>query len=240
MENFDYVVQVQQLIEKIASTQHEQIKQVSQLLADNIRGNHIIHVFGTGHSMLSAQEIFGRAGGLGNVNAILDPEVTEIFGAKRASKIEQLSGLADIIYDNYEINATDIMIVISNSGRNSLPIEMALRAKAEGLTVIALTNVTQSSNQTSRHPSGQRLYEIADINLDNCIPTGDGVITYGDVLTGPVSTIANCVLLHTCICEALALLHAEGFDLPVLQSQNVDGANNDAIYAKYTGRVKHY
>lgn len=240
MANFDYLVQVQQLIEKIESTQHEKIMDVAKLLADNIRNNHIIHVFGTGHSMLSAQEIFGRAGGLGNVNAILDPEVTEIFGAKRASKVEQLSGLADIIYENYEIQPQDLMIIISNSGRNSVPIEMALRAKREGLTVIAVTNINQSSNQTSRHPSGQRLYEIADINLDNCIPVGDGVLTYGDVLTGPVSTIANCVLLHTCVCEALAMLHAEGHKLPVFQSQNVDGANNDAIYEKYAGRVKHY
>ncbi len=240
MAHFEYINQVQDLISKIEESQKDNIKKVGKLLADNIRNDHIIHVFGTGHSMLSAQEIFGRAGGLGNVNAILDPEVTEIFGAQRASKVERLSGLADIIYENYDIKPEDLMIIISNSGRNSVPVEMALRAKREGLTVIAVTNIEQSSHQTSRHPSGKKLYEIADINLDNCIPTGDGVITYGDVLTGPVSTISNCILLHTSICEALAILHDEGFKLPVLQSQNVDGANNDAIYEKYKGRVKHY
>lgn len=240
MAQFEYVNQVQQLITKIEDSQKDKIKEVAKLIADNVRNDHIIHVFGTGHSMLSAQEIFGRAGGLGNVNAILDPEATEIFGARRASKIEKLSGLADIMYENYEIKPEDLMIIISNSGRNSVPVEMALRAKKDGLTVLAVTNIEQSSNQTSRHPSGKKLYEIADINLDNCIPTGDGVITYGNVLTGPVSTISNCILLHTCICEALAILHKEGFKLPVLQSQNVDGADNDAIYAKYEGRVKHY
>ena len=121
-------------------------------------------------------ELFARAGGLGNVNALLDPDALTSNGAQRSCALEKLPGLADIIYDSYKIEKGDIMIVTSNSGRNAVPIEMAMRCKKEGVFCIAVTNLAQSQATTSRHPSGKKLYEFADCVLDTCVPSGDALL----------------------------------------------------------------
>lgn len=237
---FEYMNHVQALFQKIHDSEKETIKQLAAKFAENIKNNRIIHTFGTGHSHMIGIELFARAGGLANVNAILDPDVLTAHGARRSGELEKLVGLADIIYDQYHIQADDIMIIISNSGRNAVPIEIAQRAKKEGVFTIALTNLAQSQKQTSRHPSGKKLYEIVDVVLDNGVPDGDSLMTVGTTLTGPGSTLASVFLLNTIVSEALKLLHAEGEELPVFQSQNVDGFNNDALYARYAGRIKSF
>lgn len=237
---FEYMNQLLGLFDKVYESEKEKIKELAVLFADNIRSNRIIHVFGTGHSHMVGIELFCRAGGLANVNALLDPDVLTSNGAQRSGAIEKLSGLSDILYDQYKIQAGDIMIITSNSGRNAMPIEMAMRAKKEGVYTIALTNLHQSQHTTSRHPSGKRLFECVDMVLDNCVPDGDGLMTIGGVLTGPGSTMSSLLILNTIVNEALQILAKEGLELPVFQSQNVDGFNNDALYAKYGDRVKHF
>ena len=160
-KNFKYMNLVDDLFEKVNKSQSENIKEVAKLFAENIKNNKIIHMFGTGHSHMMGIEMFVRAGGLANVNAMLDPDTITATGARRSGALERLSGLADVIYDTYKIEAGDIMIISSNSGRNSMPIEMALRAKSEGVYTIALTNLKQSQAAKSRHKSGKKLYEIA-------------------------------------------------------------------------------
>lgn len=237
---FEYMNHVDALFHKIYDCEKETIKHLAEQFADNIKNNRIIHTFGTGHSHMIGIELFGRAGGLANVNAILDPDVLTAFGARRSSELEKLVGLADIIYDQHHIQAGDIMIIISNSGRNAAPVEMAMRAKKEGVFTIGLTNLEQSKNQTSRHPNGKKLYELVDVVLDNGVPAGDGLMTVGSTLTGPGSTLASIFLLNTIVSEALKILHLQGEELPVFQSQNVDGFNNDALYEKYEDRVKSF
>lgn len=238
--NYEYMNKLEDLFKLIHEKEQDKINLLAQKFAENIKENRIIHTFGTGHSHMIGIELFCRAGGLGNVNAILDQDVLTSNGARRSGALEKLPGLADIIYDQYDINAGDIMIIISNSGRNAVPVEMAMRAKKEGVYVVALTNLEQSQNTTSRHPSGKRLFEIADIVLDNHVPAGDGLMTIGGVLTGPGSTMASIFILNTIVSEAMKILAEQGEELPVFQSQNVDGFNNDAIYGKYEGRVKHF
>lgn len=239
MANFTYMKHAIALLEKIDQEQREQMKQAAQWVADNIREDRMIHVFGTGHSHMIGIEMFVRAGGLANVNAILDPDVLTSNGARRSGALEKLPGLADIIYDSYDINTGDLMIVISNSGRNAVPIEMAMRAKKEGLKVIALTNLKQSEQITSRHPSGKRLFECVDLAIDSCVPFGDGMMEVGGVLTAPGSTISGAATINTIVNEAMMILAEEGHKLPVFASQNVDGFNNDDLYEKYVSRVKH-
>lgn len=240
MTNFEYSNKIIALLEKVADKNENEIKECARLFAETVKTNHIIHTFGTGHSHMIGIEMFARAGGLANVNAMLDPDTLTNFGAQRSGAMERVSGVADVIYDSYVITPGDIMIITSNSGRNAVPIEMAMRCKKEGIKVIALTNLEQSSHTTSRHASGKRLFELADIILDNCVPTGDSLMTIGGVKTGPGSTMTSVFLLDTILCEALQILAEEGCEIPVLQSQNVDGYNNDALYAKYGDRVKHF
>jgi len=229
---------VSELMDSIYETQQPIIDDLAKRFADNIKNNRIIHVFGTGHSHRIGIELFCRAGGPGTVNAILDQDVLTSNGARRSGALEKVSGISDVIFDQYNIQAGDIMIITSNSGRNAMPIEMAMRAKKEGVYTVAMTNLKQSQKTTSRHPSGKRLFECVDCVIDSCVPEGDSMMTVGKVKTAPGSTVSGVVILNTIVNEALQILAKEGCELPVFQSQNVDGFNNDAIYAKYEDRVK--
>lgn len=240
MYEFEYMNKITEVLEKSYETNKDLIKDLSVKFAENIKTGHVIHTFGTGHSHMVGIELFARAGGLGNVDAMLDPDTLTAFGAQRSGAIEKLSGLADIIYDQYNIQKGDIMIITSNSGRNAVPIEMAMRCQKEGIYTVAVTNLEQSKNTTSRHPSGKRLFECVDDIIDTAGPTGDSMMTIGSIKTGPASSITSMFLLNTIVTEAIKILDAEGIKAPVLQSQNVDGFDNDAIYKAYEGKVKHF
>ena len=240
MYEFEYMNKITEVLEKSYETNKDLIKDLSVKFAENIKTGHVIHTFGTGHSHMVGIELFARAGGLGNVDAMLDPDTLTAFGAQRSGAIEKLSGLADIIYDQYNIQKGYIMIITSNSGRNAVPIEMAMRCQKEGIYTVAVTNLEQSKNTTSRHPSGKRLFECVDAIIDTAGPTGDSMMTIGSIKTGPASSITSMFLLNTIVTEAIKILDAEGIKAPVLQSQNVDGFDNDAIYKAYEGKVKHF
>ena len=240
MYEFEYMNKITEVLEKSYETNKDLIKDLSVKFAENIKTGHVIHTFGTGHCHMVGIELFARAGGLGNVDAMLDPDTLTAFGAQRSGAIEKLSGLADIIYDQYNIQKGDIMIITSNSGRNAVPIEMAMRCQKEGIYTVAVTNLEQSKNTTSRHPSGKRLFECVDAIIDTAGPTGDSMMTIGSIKTGPASSITSMFLLNTIVTEAIKILDAEGIKAPVLQSQNVDGFDNDAIYKAYEGKVKHF
>lgn len=234
-----YIEEIQKLVDTIRETQYEKIIEVSKIFVEKIKQDKIIHIFGTGHSHMISEELFDRAGGLANINAMLDDTVTIATGARKGSKTERLSGLAEIVWDQYIIDKDDVMIIISNSGRNSVPVEMAMKAKKEGLTLIAITSLDHSKNCESRDPSGKKLFEIADIVLDNCVPGGDSLLDFNGIKSGPGSTIGGVTILNSIVAEALKVLTEEGIALPILGSQNIDGTNNEDLYAKYKDRVKH-
>ena len=240
MYEFEYMQKLTDLLHVAYEANKENIKVLARKLADNIKEDRMIHTFGTGHSHMIGIELFGRAGGLGNVNALLDPDVLTSNGAQRSSALEKLPGLADIVYDNYKIEAGDLMFVISNSGRNAMPIEMAARCQKEGVYCVAVTNLAQSQATTSRHPSGKKLYEYADLVLDTCVPSGDALLNIDGIKTGAGSSIVSMFLLNTAVSEAMQICVNEGVRPYVFQSQNVDGFDNDAIYKKYDGRVKSF
>ena len=226
-------------LKTIFDGQEKQVKETIDEVFRTLKEDKMIHVFGSGHSHMVGLELFIRAGGLGNVNAMLDQDVLTSNGAVRGSKLEQVEGLADIIWDNHVVEKGDIIIVISNSGRNAMPVEMALRGKKEGIKVIALTSLQQSKVYSSRHSSGKKLYEIADIVLDNKVIPGDGILKIGNVVTGPMSTINGMFILNTIVSEAMLRAEKEGLAISVFTSQNVDSfENNDEIYKRYKGRVK--
>ncbi len=237
---FEYMNRITEILQQVYETNKDAIKMLAEKFAENIMADKLIHTFGTGHSHMLGIELFARAGGLGNVDAMLDPDTLTAFGAVRSSLLEKTNGLSDIIYDNYKIEKGDIMIITSNSGRNPMPIEMAMRCKKEGIYVVAITSLKQSSAMTSRHPSGKRLFELADCVLDNCTPSGDGCLNINGYVTGAVSSIASMFLVNTITSEALKIVTAKGYKPYVFQSQNVDGFDNDAIYKHFEGRIKHF
>ena len=237
---FEYGDRILEVIQKAEETNKDTIKLLAEKFAENIENDKIIHTFGTGHSHMLGIELFARAGGLGNVDAMLDPDTLTSFGAGRSGAMEKTCGVSDVIYDSYPIEAGDIMIITSNSGRNAMPIEMAMRCQKEGVYVVAITNLEQSMNTTSRHPSGKKLYECADCVIDSCVPSGDATLDLDGIKTGPASSIVTMYLINTVVSEAIKIVLSHGKRPYVFQSQNVDGYDNDAIYQHYKGRVKHF
>jgi uncharacterized phosphosugar-binding protein len=116
---------------------------------------------------------------------------------------------------------------------------MAMKAKQQGLNTIAITSMEQSKKYPSRHSSGKKLFQIADLVIDNCVPTGDGVMSINDLLIGPASSVLGMIIVNIISTEAIKINLEQGVDVSIFQSQNIDGADNEALYQKYESRVKH-
>ncbi|HEY1109160.1 MAG TPA: sugar isomerase domain-containing protein, partial [Opitutaceae bacterium] len=195
----------------------------------------IVHTFGSGHSEIIAREIVGRAGGLVAITSIPDPT---------AGFIENLVGFGTALvqrYDRqYELRAGEVIIVISNSGKNSSPIEVALHAKSKGCIVVGLTSVAMSTTAKTVHPSGQKLHSLSDYVLDNGGVPGDTVMKLtDDIMTGPTSTFIGASILNWLMLSVMEWMRDNGHPLPVLRSQNIPGAidHNRQVGAKYKTRL---
>ena len=175
-----YIEQLQGILDRIKGEQRPAIIQAAKLLASAIRGGGIIHAFGSGHSHMLAEEVFYRAGGLAPVNPILDAPLVFFEGALASTAMERKLGYAAEILKREDVREGDAAIIISNSGRNAVPVEMASEMKARKVPVIAVTNLAQSRETPSRHPGGKRLFELADVVIDNCIPMATPHAVAGD------------------------------------------------------------
>ena len=227
-------------INKVLS-QQRQAEQVVERMVKTIRDDGIIFAFGTGHSHMIPMEMFGRAGGLANVCAMLDESVLNGGGARRSSRMEKLPGLADVIWQSTPPAPKDMLFIVSNSGRNAAVVEMALKAKEEGVFSVAITSMEQSKANVSLHPSGQKLYQLVDVALDNGAPDGDALMKYGDYVTGPLSTLTGVILIQSLICECVQLCNERGIPAPLFQSQNTERkTNNEALFNRYASRIPRF
>ncbi|MBH46353.1 MAG: hypothetical protein CMC93_07035 [Flavobacteriaceae bacterium] len=236
---YDYHEASNALFDRIVDNNKKVLPQAIDWMATAIIKDNIIHTFGTGHSHMVGLELFVRAGGLANVNAFLDSIVMTSEGARRSAEIERISGVSKVLWDQYSVEKDDLFIVVSNSGRNAMPIEMAEIAKANGNKVIAITSIEQSKKYPARLEGKKKLYEIADLVLDNGVPTGDGMLKIGGELTGAASTIAGCFIVNLIATEAMKKADQQGVKLPVYFSQNIDGFDNQTLYNRYQKRIKH-
>ena len=229
------------LIPKLTSlveVNQKALSQATELFAQAIVNDNMIQVLGTGHSHMVGLEGFIRAGGLGNVNAILDSVLLTNDGALRGSAMEKLPGLAEVIWNEQNISANDVVMVISNSGRNALPIEFAQIAKSKGHQVIAITSIEQSSKYPSRHSSGLKLMDIADVVIDKQVPPGDGLCNVNGKVTGAFSSIAGMMIMNMLVVESQKAALKQGATPLIFSSQNVDGFDNDYVYQHFGSRLK--
>lgn len=239
-----YFGEVQQLLARAASEQSETMESVAALFANTVQRGNTIFITGCSHSSIFAQEVFYRAGGFLLMNPLFLPGMTlETPPVTRTTRFERLPGLAEIVLEEAPIRAGDTLVVASVSGRNVVPVELATGAKARGLNVVALTSVPYSARVESRHPSGQRLYEAADLTLDLLVPPGDAVLDLNGLpeKTGPASTVVGVAMLHAVVSRTLELLLAAGVEPPVFVSANLDGADetNRRRLEAYRSRI-HY
>lgn len=232
------------VLERIKREQNDNIRQAGLLIADALAAGGVIHMFGTGHSHLIADEAFFRAGGIAAVNPILDERLIFLKGALESTRAEQQSGLARSLLEREDVQSKDAAVIISNSGRNAAPVEMALELKGRGLSVIAITNLEQSRSSASRHSSGKRLFEIADVVVDNCVPTGDALLNMPGLRApiGPSSTVAGAAIVNAIIISAVSELLKQGIPVPILPSANLDGISEEVlgdILRSYRKRIRY-
>ncbi|HWL17728.1 MAG TPA: sugar isomerase domain-containing protein [Opitutus sp.] len=211
------------------------IAQITPIVGESLARGGVLHTFGSGHSELIAREIIGRAGGLVCINGIIDP--TSGF-------IENLVGYGTKLVERhdrqYQLLPGETIIVISNSGKNSSPLEVALYAKKKGLHVVGLTALAMSTTYPTVHPDGKKLHEVADFVLDNGGVPGDAIVDVRDeVKAGPTSTFIGCSLLNWLTLSVVEWLKEHGHPLPILRSQNLPGSveRNRELAEKYKGRL---
>lgn len=238
----DYLNYASDILEKTKETQEENIFKAAQYVSESCVKGGRFYVFGSGHSHMIAEEIYIRAGGLAYVRAILPPELMLHEMPNKSTYLERLVGYSEALLKLYKVDENDTLMIISNSGRNNVPVEMALAAKKIGCKVIALTSLQHSMNTTSRHESGKRLFEIADVTIDNGAAKGDAAyeIEGLDTPTGPTSDGIGIIIAQALIAQILDNLVKAGIQPPVFKSSNVDGADeyNDELFDKYYGYWK--
>ncbi|HUR05433.1 MAG TPA: SIS domain-containing protein [Nonomuraea sp.] len=232
------------LARQVVESQAEPVHRAAALLVASLRAGGVVNAFGSGHSEAIAMEIAGRAGGLVPSNR-LTPRDLVLYGGQPPSvltpELERDPAIAHRIYELAPVAPQDVFVLISSSGINGAVVELATIVKDRGHPLIALTSVEHSSQMTSRHPSGRKLLDLADVVLDNGAPYGDAILELpGGGGYGAISTVTSALLAQMVVTEAVAGLVALGETPPVYLSVNVTGGDehNKALESRYAGRIR--
>jgi uncharacterized phosphosugar-binding protein len=245
-----WIAAAAKVLQQISDTQERAIEQASEWCADAIAAGGLVHLFGTGHSRIPAEEMFPRYGSYPGFNPIVELSMTfhtQVVGAngqRQAMFIERVPGLAEVILSNFTFGPKDVMIVFSAGGTSAVPVEMARGARSRGVRVIAVTSVEQSRSSEPQATVGSRLLDEVDLVIDLCTPHADALIEIDGLETpvGPGSTIA-AVAVGNCIKARTAQLLVErGAMPPVITRASVVGAERsrelfDEAYREHGRRL---
>lgn len=241
-----FYTEIIELTDQLYEKENQNIVKAAQLCAQAVSNDGVIHVFGSGHSIGFGLEMKDRIGSLVCIHGIN----TRDFVLKGKFSLEEFRdpnnvferrpGIADQLYDLYEVHPSDIFIIISNSGINGVVIDMAITAKQRGHQVIVVTSWQHTSAEDSRHPSGKKLYELGDVVIDNCGPQGDALIeTDGKEKICSVSSITGALIAQGISIEVCRLLKEQGKDCPIYWDEEIEGGkqHNEALRSHYKGRI---
>ena len=237
-----YWKEVGSVLDHVMSTQADAIERCARIVADSLAKDGMLYVFGCGHSHIIGEDLFYRAGGTAAVCAMLDSDLMLHTGAAKSSVYEKMSGLAEPVFERYGLTEKDVLLVVSTSGINGVPVEMAMCARDRGIPVIAIVSEAYRQD-ASRHASGKKLHDLADIVLDNGVCHGDAAVQIGDtdMRVGPISTISSCMIAQSIVVQADELLWQRGVTPPVYVSGNIPGGmeKNKDLIRRYMPRNKH-
>lgn len=238
---------VQQYFANMESTlrkvllENSAVEDAARAAASALANDGVIHIVGTGHSHMLAEEAFYRAGGLIKIDPVLDTGLMLHESPLKSTYFERLPGYAEVLLKDRELKPGDVVVVASNSGRNSVPVEAAQLAKAKGCTVVAITSLPHSQKVSSRAASGRKLYELADLVIDTQIPYGDACLSITGMSSpmGPLSSIVGIAALNSMLALTAQFLVDLGHTPDVFISANVDDAesNLDELERMYIRRV---
>lgn len=231
------------LLHRVREEEAEAVTAAGTLLADTVAAGGRLFAFGAGHSSLPAQDVVYRAGGLALMNLLAVPGVVgvDVTPATLGSALERVDGLAGAVLTTSPLRAGDALVIVSLSGRNALPVEMALTARTLGVKVIGVTSVAYAAETTSCHSSGTFLKDHCDVVLDSKIAVGDAELTLDTIPApfAPASTVVTSALMQAVMATTAATLADRGIEPPLLRSGNVDGGHdwNRRVMEQYGDRI---
>ena len=218
--------------------------------AATILAGRMVHVFGSGHSRIMVEEMWPRYGSFPGFNPIVELSlsfhnlVVGANGQRQAMFLENVTGLAERILRNYALDARDTAFVVSSSGCNLVPIEMAEGFRQRGIRVVALVSAAHAAVSASRRADGRKLMDFADLVLDTGAPVGDAMVRVEglDTPVAPGSTVGGCLVVNAIKAEVAARLTAAGHPPKVLSAGAVVGAKRatelfEAAYDEHAHRL---
>ncbi|MEM0964871.1 MAG: SIS domain-containing protein [Verrucomicrobiota bacterium] len=247
-----YLEKSRGILEAVAA-QESTINQVADLFSKTILAGQMVHLFGSGHSRMMTEEMWPRYGSFPGFNPIVELSlsfhnlVVGANGQRQAMFLENVSGLADRILRNYDLTAEDSALVISSSGCNIVPIEMAEIFQRRSVKVVALISKLHSEPSASKRGDGKKLQDFADIVLDTGAPLGDAMVRIDglDTPVAPGSTVGGCLIINSIKAEVAHRLTAAGHPPKVLSAGAVVGAERavelfESAYDEHAHRIARY
>lgn len=222
-------------------SEKDKIELAAQYCAESIKQKRVVHVFGCGHSQMFAMEVFYRAGGLVPINALLIPHLALFPKAKLSTLQERVENFSENYLNLENTSSKDTMIIVSISGRNAAVIDMAKAAKEKGMKVIVLTSAQFSNQVSSRHSSGKKLSDFADVVIDIKCVLGDACLAHeklADKFNG-TSTILGMTVMNCITARAVEICCESGFIPPLYVSSNLDKGDkiNEKYISEYTNLI---
>jgi uncharacterized phosphosugar-binding protein len=233
--SLDYIRKCRELLD-VVERQIDQINRAAGWFAETILAGRMVHLFGAGHSRILVEEMWPRYGSFPGFNPIVELSMTfhnpvvGPNGQRQAMFIENVSGLAERILRNFVLSSKDSALVISSSGCNAVPIEIAAGFQQRGIKVVAIVTAKHAAASASKHPSGKKLADFADLVLDSGAPVGDAMVTIDGLETpvAPGSTVGGCLLVNAIKAEVAQRLTAAGKPPKVLTAASVVGPEKSA------------
>lgn len=235
------------LLKKIESEQLGNIQQAAELMAQAIADDRLIHVYGGGgHTTLVMGEMFFRAGGLANINPIMETGLSVFNQAIKYLNLERCVNYGSAIMQYYNLQTDDVLIIFHNIGINAATIDAAMQARECGAKIVAVSSSYWQNEMPAdhfiRHPSGKNLFELADVCIDDYNPVGDAVVNVPGFESpiAPISNLTDFYIAHRLEIETVKKCVERGIEPPVWRSANAPGGDafNARYLAKYNPRIK--
>jgi uncharacterized phosphosugar-binding protein len=235
--------EIDKVLAAIWTTQSATIEKAAEMMAESIQHEGLVHLFGSGHSVLPVQDIFPRYGSYPGFHPLMDARlmwfnVLGSGGAKALLWLERREGYAPILFENQPVRAGDVLVVFSHGGLNAVAIEVAIEARTRDLKTVAVTSLDNHRNTQPTHSSGKKLADVVDLVIDNCVPAQDALVPIqgwkAPVAAG--STVAAVTISMALVAQLAAELAWRGLTPPVFVSPNVPDIppdNNRHVFQAY-------
>lgn len=237
-----YFKKIGDILTEVYREERKKIRAAAELIADCAEKGGNLFIFGCTHAGILSQEAFYRSGGLALFNPIFFPGMSaQVMPITLTSQMERQETLGRLLVEQSRLKKGDLLFIHSVSGRNPVPVEVALRAENMGVTTVCITSLEYSKSVSARHSGGKRLFEVCSLVLDNHCPAGDAVVE--DAVLGqniaPASTVAGAAILNAVVAESAQVFEERGMRPPFLLSANRDGGeeHNRAVMQQYKDRI---